>query len=315
MIHGSACAKVIVCGEHAVVYGAPAIAVPLPHLRVAVTLAPGAPGSGPAFRSPQAAPDDLAAMFGPWLRQVAATFGTSADVCCTIESAVPIASGMGSGAALATALVRALAAAAGQQPDAPTVAGLVAASERLLHGTPSGIDQTVIAREQPIWFCRASAPDAVPTIEPLSIARSFTLVIGDTGERSPTRQMVTAVRQRRVTEPALVDAAFAGIAAATVQARAALQAGDLALLGGCLDACHGALATIGVSCATLDRLVAAARAAGASGAKLAGAGGGGVMIALAAAPAAATVIAAALRRAGAAAVLVTQVPATTDIVG
>ena len=122
MVRGSACAKLIVCGEHAVVYGAPAIAVPLPQVRVTVTLAPGAAGSGPAFSSPQAASDGLAATFGPWLRQVAAHVGTSADVRCSIESAVPIASGMGSGAALATALVRALAAAAGRDADPALVA-------------------------------------------------------------------------------------------------------------------------------------------------------------------------------------------------
>lgn len=310
MIRGSACAKVIVCGEHAVVYGAPAIAVPLPQVRVTVTLRPGAAGSGPTFSSPQAASDGLAATFGPWLRQVAAHVGTGADVCCAIDSAVPIASGMGSGAALATALVRALAAAAGRDADPALVAELVAVSEQALHGTPSGIDQTVIAREQPIWFRRGAAPGDAPTIEPLSIARPLTLVIGDTGERSPTRQMVTAVRQLRATAPMLVEAAFAAIGAATLQARVALQDGDQALLGRCLDACHDALATIGVSCAALDRLVCAARAAGASGAKLAGAGGGGVMIALAPAPDAAAAIAAAVRRAGAATVLVAPVAAT-----
>ena len=76
------------------------------------------------------------------------------DLRITISSTIPIASGMGSGAAVATAIVRALAAHLGRQLAPAEISALVYASEQRFHGTPSGIDNTVIAYEQPIWFQR-----------------------------------------------------------------------------------------------------------------------------------------------------------------
>jgi mevalonate kinase len=102
--------------------------------------------------------------------------------------------------------------------------------------------------------------------------------------RSPTRLPVGQLRQRWQARPARYEARFDAIGALVVQARATLAAGDLGALGALLDENHMLLQRIGVSSTKLNRLVGAARAAGALGAKLSGAGWGGVMIALVAPP-------------------------------
>jgi mevalonate kinase len=219
---------------------------------------------------------------------------------------------MGSGAAIATALARSLAAHLGHDLSAAQISALVYTSEQRFHGTPSGIDNTVIAYEQPTWFVRGSQLQATAdysqqnTIEPIAITTPFTLLIGDTGLRTPTRLPVGEVRQGWQADSARYEALFDAIGSLVVQARAALALGDLSILGTLLDQNHDLLAQIGVSSKELDRLVGAARAAGALGAKLSGAGWGGVMIALVA-PAAKQYVAQALRDAGAARVLETTV--------
>jgi mevalonate kinase len=283
--HTSAPGKIILCGEHAVVYGRPAIALPLSKIRARASVAPGAAGIGIRFDAPNlgrrwllaAAPGDpLSELTLATLEQLGIT--RIPDIQITITSDIPIASGMGSGAAIATAIVRALATAFGRNLSAAEISALVYASEQRYHGTPSGIDNTVIAYEQAIWFQRRSEPPHL--IEPLPIAAPFTLVIGDTGVRSATRLPVGEVRRRWQEDPARYEALFDLVADVVHQARHALARGDVATLGPLLDRNQEALEQIGVSSPELERLITAARRAGAAGAKLSGGGWGGVMIAL-----------------------------------
>ncbi|PMP85509.1 MAG: mevalonate kinase, partial [Roseiflexus castenholzii] len=229
------------------------------------------------------------------------------DIQITITSDIPIASGMGSGAAIATALVRALATAFGRNLSAAEISALVYTSEQRYHGTPSGIDNTVIAYEQAIWFQRHS--ESPHLIEPLPIAAPFTLVIGDTGVRSATRLPVGEVRRRWQEDPARYEALFDLVADVVHQARHALARGDVATLGALLDRNQEALEQIGVSSPELERLITAARRAGAAGAKLSGGGWGGVMIALVD-PETVVSVREALLAAGAARVLETTVSAS-----
>lgn len=330
----SACAKLILCGEHAVVYGRPAIAVPVSGVRAMAVVAAGPPGSGlvvnapdlPRRWRPSDTPDDpFAGLIAAALARLGAP--PAPDLELTVTSAIPIASGMGSGAAVATAAVRALAAAFGQALPPAEVSALVYESERALHGTPSGIDNTVVAYEQAVWFVRGQETgrhEAIATsnelcapppalhpphsdrITPLVIAAPFTLVIGDTGVRSATRLPVGEVRRRWQAEPARYEGLFDAVAAVVHAAREALARGDLPALGRLLDENHRLLQAIGVSSPELDRLVTAARTAGAPGAKLSGAGRGGAMIALAP-PGGSDAIRRALLAAGAARVLETTV--------
>lgn len=357
---GRAAGKVILFGEHAVVYGRPALAVPVTQVWAEAVVEQAIPGAGLTVYAAdldeeivlRSAPADhpLAAAVRLALAEVGGlrtgagdqesgvrsqapevggqeAFGLQPptanlqpltsnlppepDWRITIRSTIPVASGLGSGAAVSAAIVRAVVAATsdrrqstvnGQPLALPvaTISALVYEVERLHHGTPSGIDNTVIAYEQPVYFVRGRPP------EPFAIGRPFTLVIADTGIRSPTRLAVGDVRASWQAEPARFEALFDAVAAIVEAARIAIAAGEPEKLGPLMDENHALLREIGVSCPELDALVAAARSAGAVGAKLSGAGRGGNMIALVTTFTAETV-ADALRAAGATRVIVTEV--------
>ena len=306
-IFAHASAKLIIAGEHAVVYRRPAIAVPVPAIQAQVQIVAAPHGQGCIIHSPDLAWSGQLGIDSNPLLDLVSDLMTKwhfpiPNIAITISSAIPIASGMGSGAAVATALVRAMAQFLHHDIDSDEVGALVYRSEQRLHGTPSGIDNTVIAYDQPIAFCRRPPQaDGTPQpsrIDPLLIAQPITIVVGDSGERSPTHLAVAGVRQRREQATAHYDALFDAIAAVTIVAQQALASGNIPLLGALCTQNHSLLQAIGVSTPLLDRLVKAAIAAGAYGAKLSGAGVGGVMFAVTDATNS-SAVAAAIQQAGA----------------
>jgi mevalonate kinase len=198
--------------------------------------------------------------------------------------------------------VRALARALDLTLSNDEVSGLVFETEKLLHGTPSGIDNTVIAHARPIYFVKGRPP------APCEVRRPVWLLIGDTGRPSPTKETVGEVRAAWARDPARYDALFDEIAGLVERGRAAL-AGEGEALGPLLTANHALLRALGVSGPELERLVEAALAAGAAGAKLSGGGRGGNMLALVTEATEATVRAA-LVAAGASRVVGTRVEST-----
>jgi len=281
MIRASAPGKVILLGEHSVVYGRPAIAVPVGQVRATASVEPTPPGSGltlvaldleRSVRLGEAEPDDpLAAIAGLTLAHLDLP---EPDAVLTVTSSIPIAGGMGSGAAVSTAVARALAALLGAELTPPEVSRLVFEVEKLHHGTPSGIDNTVVAYERPVYFVQEEPPETFPVGAPLC------LLIADSGLSSPTREVVTAVRRNWELEPVHYDFLFDRIGELVDEARTAIEEGDPYTLGGLMDQNHDLLQEMGVSSPELDELVEAARMAGALGAKLSGAGWGGNVIAL-----------------------------------
>ena len=297
-IEASAPGKVILFGEHAVVYGRPALAAPVTHLRARATLTAD---DGPDVRliaadlgratTLAAAPahNPLAATVRLMERHTGRPLPRG--VALTVSSAIPIASGLGSGAAIAVAVIRALGELQGLALGREEVSALAYEIERLHHGTPSGIDNTVIAFEQPVYFVRGAAANRIETFYP---ARPLRLVIADTGVRSATKDVVGDVRRRWEADRAGYEAIFDACGRLADAGRAALEAGDLAAVGRLMTANHEQLVAMTVSSAALDRLAAAALAAGALGAKLSGAGWGGNLIALVTADSEAEVCAALL---------------------
>jgi mevalonate kinase len=305
--YASAPGKIILLGEHAVVYGRPALAVPVMQVRATVEVSPS------EFR-------------GIWidapnirLKAELREIGSDHPLACALQklfsdldidpypnlnlrisSTIPVASGLGSGAAVSVALIRALSSYLRRPASDEQVNRFAFEMEKLYHGTPSGIDNTVITYEKPVYFVRGKP------IERFKARLPFTIVIGDTGIPAPTKESVADVHRLRETYPNLWEGVFTQVGQIVNDARQAIEFGKIKELGELMDRNHELLQQMTVSSPELDRLVEAARRAGALGAKLSGGGRGGNMIALAEPPVAAA-IAAALRSAGARNVIVTHI--------
>lgn len=265
----SAPGKVILLGEHTVVYGRPAIAAsirPRLELTVAVGEAPGIESGDPRVRT---ALETAAAIYGIDPRRIG----------IGVESEIPIGCGLGSSAAFSVALLRSLGELAGRPLEELELLRRATEVENAFHGTSSGIDVAVASLGGVIWFERPSG--GLPRASRLPVHDAFDLVVALSDERRSTAGPVGRLRERVRTHPGLYHQFF-DLAANLVHAgRGALGTGDFETLGCLMDAAHGLLNSMGVSTPTLERMTTIARRAGALGAKLTGAGGGGAIVALA----------------------------------
>ncbi len=287
VVTATAPGKIILFGEHAVVYGRPAIASPLSQIRATAQIEPAqvpgvrlsAPDLGVEKSLRQAVADGDA--FGAAVLQVQAATGISElpPMLITIASRIPIASGLGSGAAITAALIRALAIFLGFGDLATPVwvSTLTYEVEKIFHGTPSGIDNTVVTYEKPVYFVRQQPQNRIETF---AVQRPLHLLVGDTGVSSSTKISVGDVRRHWQADAATFEALFDQCGQIAEAARSAIENGDLALIGELMNQNHLVLDKMTVSSPELDQLVEAARKAGALGAKLSGGGRGGNMIAL-----------------------------------
>jgi mevalonate kinase len=276
---GHACGKAILLGEHAVVYGVPAIAVGIDR-GARATAAPVDRGPSRllvrgwniAVREDQA-DHDLARAFRALLevarddRSAGAPLGPCA---VEVEAALPPGGGLGCSAAIGVAIARALTPHA--SPEG--IQSSATAWERVFHGNPSGVDAAVSARGGCVVFRRGEA------IEPVRVRGSLHLCIGNTGVASSTKTMVEALARLRERRQDMVDGSFEAVRSLVQNARLAIEAGDRSALGRLMDLNQMVLAGLFVSTPEIERMCSLARGAGALGAKLTGAGGGGCVVAL-----------------------------------
>lgn len=273
----SAPGKIILFGEHAVVYHRPAIALPILQVKATVVAEAGRPGGGIVIHAEDIGRQYLADAARPeeplayTCRTVLRVLGIpeEPDVRLTLQSQIPIASGLGSGAATAAAMAMALVRWLGAELSPDQLSAIVYETEKIHHGTPSGIDNTVVAYERPVWFQRGH------TIETFRVGQPLTLLVAGTGVYSPTRYTVGDVRAGWLENPVRYEALFDRIAEVVWQARSALEAGDLIWLGALMDRNQSLLVELGVSALENEHLAQVARDAGALGAKLSGGGRGG----------------------------------------
>ena len=283
-ITASAPGKIILCGEHAVVYGAPAIALPVFQVSTKTTILArptAAPGEVTIIAPCINLDDKLEALGDQQPLKAAANLvkeelGLSRLQACEIRinSSIPLAAGLGSSASVTVSMVRALSQFLGHPLEPETVNRIAFEVEKIHHGTPSGIDNTVITYQTPVFF-RKDSP-----IEHLKIHHGFTLVIADSGTSISTAETVTGVRERRQANRERYDDLISRIGELSLEIRHILCTNDLLTSGDLLTKNHNLLIELGVSTPMLDRLVNAALAAGAAGAKLSGGGGGGNIIAI-----------------------------------
>lgn len=284
-------------GEHSVVYGEPAIAVPFPSVSVMATLTEKSGSitiesdyfTGELDQAPHSL-DNLKAA----VQVTCEALGQSASgFHMHIQSTIPPERGMGSSAAVAAAVIRSLYAHFHRDLDREQLLRLVNVSETIAHGNPSGLDAWMTSGEIPVYFQKEKP------FEPLPLQMNAYLVVADTGQKGQTKDTVRDVSRLEQLYSEEARRIIRRLGALAEQAKVAIQEKNPVQLGECMKKAHSQLMTLTVSNAHLDRLVAAALYAGALGAKLTGGGRGGCMIALAADRMAAEKIAAALEHASA----------------
>jgi mevalonate kinase len=268
--------KVILLGEHAVVYGTTALAVPL---SLGVT-ARATPARACSLDVPgqidSATRHRLLRAFS-----VAAVAAGRPPFRVSLQSTLPISMGLGSSAALAVALAGVLLRAASGRPASQgKLLELAGAMEVVFHGTPSGVDHACSALGCPIRFRRRGV-GGPPLVRRLSLRRPLELLVALAGTRRPTRDTVSSLRQRQARWPARYRRLFREVGRVAEEGALAAEAGDLEALGDAMNVNHGLLAALGVSSPALDGMAGFLREAGALGAKLTGAGGdGGAVVGL-----------------------------------
>jgi len=307
MSKASAPGKIILFGEHAVVYGQPALAVPVTQVQAEVRIdrifSPGIRINAPNIQLNEklnalAPTHPLAATVRNTLH--ALEVDSLSSVAILVHSSIPVASGLGSGAAVSVAIIRALAKQLDKELTDEQVSALAFETEKLYHGTPSGIDNTVVTYAKPVYFVKNQP------IEVLRVKYPFTIVIGDTGIPASTKESVRDVRIQHHKRPDRYETLFGTIGSIAKTARQLIEGGMPESLGPLMDENHAMLRSMKVSSPELDHLVEAAREGGALGAKMSGGGRGGNMIALAQASKAGAV-ARALKGAGASNTIITRI--------
>jgi mevalonate kinase len=274
----------ILCGEHAVVYHQPAIAIPVlsRSTTTSVFAHPLDPVGKVLIHSAEANLHECLSELPEehpvrqTIELVQAFFQLDHLPACEIHivSTLPISAGLGSSASLSISIIRALSEFLGRPLPLEQINQLAYEAEKIHHGNPSGVDNTVIAYGQPVYFIREQPPEFV------TIKTKLSFLLAHTGIAASTSKAVAEVRQHFEAEPQKYSRLFAKIGALTNQNRILLATGEVPTLGQNLTHNHELLQEMGVSSAELDRLVRAALAAGALGAKLSGGGQGGNMLAL-----------------------------------
>ncbi len=276
---GEAHGKLILVGEHIVVYNKPAIAIPFP-----LKIYAGIKGrndedisiSSDVYTGKlEEQSNCMKGLYHCIQQSLLICKKPKAGLQIDVKSEIPEGRGLGSSAAVATAITRGIFRHFQQPLSEEELFSLVSMSETHAHGNPSGIDMVAVSKEEPILFCK---PMRVASITAPS---AFHIIVADTGQAGATKKAVEHVRDLRVQRPTLIDHIIKQIEELVIKANEAILDGNPSLLGELLLKNHEKLKELEVSNPMLDHLVEVAIRSGALGAKLTGGGMGGCILALA----------------------------------
>ena len=276
---GTSHAKIILMGEHSVVYGQPAIALPLPSVQLSVTLSSRQDNQriiksryyhGSLENLPSSMIgikkliDTLSARFND--------YETGWDL--KIESQLPAKRGMGSSAASAIAIIRAFFDYYDEPLDRTLLLQLADVEEQITHRSPSGLDAATVSSDKPLFYVKGRIG------VPIEMNLDASLVIADTGKKGATKEAILAVKDELKNNNEKAEEHIKHLGELVNQTKDYLAQNDIVKLGDALNFAQTDLAALNVSDPSLDHLIHVARDNGALGAKLTGGGRGGCMIAL-----------------------------------
>ncbi len=290
-VTASAPAKVILFGEHFVVYGEPAVVMAIDKRAYAtvklrkdqkihvgsVDMRISGIFKGAKFQAEKGGAKAQAKLepVKNAVQQVLAAVNKKAGLDVAISSDIPVSAGLGSSAAVAASTIVATSHLLGTELPRDQIFRLAYETERLVHGTPSGIDPAIATYGGTMQFQKGK------DFEALKVEAKVPLVIGNTEVERSTGELVATVRRMREKHRYIIEPVMRTGGRVALMAVEALKKGDLESVGDMMNINHGLLCAVGVSHQALERLVYAARESGALGAKLTGGGGGGCMVALA----------------------------------
>ena len=258
---GLAAGKVILLGEHAVVYGKHALALPI------------AAAVSARVVERRADESQYVRRLQDFIQQQLQISDDASGI--DLRTKLPPGMGLGVSAAMAVAVIRAINSSHSLGMDDSAVNALAFECEKLAHGDPSGIDNSIATQAIPMLFKKS---DELKSQQIAITAPPIVIAFGS--QRGSTLQQVAGVRARYQDQPQHYDAIFSAIDDLVLAAANALRDEHYIELGALMNTAHGLLNALGVSTPELESMVAIARAAGAAGAKLTGGGGGGSIVAM-----------------------------------
>ena len=276
---GTSHAKIILMGEHSVVYGQPAIALPLPSVQLSVTLSSRQDNQRIIkSRYYHGSLENLpSSMIGikKLIDTLSARFNdpeTGWDL--KIESQLPAERGMGSSAASAIAIIRAFFDYYDEPLDRTLLLQLADVEEQITHRSPSGLDAATVSSDKPLFYVKGRIG------VPIEMNLDASLVIADTGKKGATKEAILAVKDELKNNNEKAEEHIKHLGELVNQTKDYLAQNDIVKLGDAFNFAQTDLAALNVSDPSLDHLIHVARDNGALGAKLTGGGRGGCMIAL-----------------------------------
>lgn len=275
---GSAIGKIILIGEHSVVYGEPAIAIPFPSGKIQTTIYKSDMDTILDCFSYKGtlidAPENLLGLTSV-VKEILNSFNKDLvgfDI--KIHSSIPSERGMGSSAAVAASTIRALYNYFEKKLDNNILTRWVNFSEKIVHGNPSGIDTSIVVGEKSLYYIKGEP------LEEFNSNLDGYLIVADTGEKGMTKFAVSKVKNFIEENPNKGTEIINLLGNLTIKARISITENKALELGKIMNKAQNLLSEIGVSNSTIEKLVRVSLDNGALGSKLTGGGLGGCVISL-----------------------------------